>query len=106
MDQCHELKIASPEAQAIFLFYMIIKLIREEGYIDENSLRQILNRYKNDPDRDKLSVKLNTIYKQILRDGYLTIEQVIHSARDFFLQDVSHYFIYEEYFIYFNLVSQ
>ncbi len=48
---------------------MLIKLIRTEGYIDENHLKES---------------------KQILRNGFLTIEQIIHSAKDFFLHDVRH----------------
>ena len=35
MNQCYELKSSTPESQAIFLFYMLIKLIQKEGYIDE-----------------------------------------------------------------------
>jgi len=85
MNQCHELKATTPEAQASFLFYMMIKLIREEGYIDETNLRNILNLYQTDTS----SQILNRINKQILRNGFLTIEQIIQSAKDFFLQDVS-----------------
>jgi hypothetical protein len=85
MNQCHELKATTPEAQASFLFYMMIKLIREEGYIDETNLRNILNQYQTDTS----SQILNRINKQILRNGFLTIEQIIQSAKDFFLQDVS-----------------
>ena len=55
---------------------MMIKLIRTEGYIDENHLKE----------KD-----MNIISKQILRNGFLTIEQIIHSAKDFFLHDVRHY---------------
>jgi hypothetical protein len=85
MKQCYDLKSSTPETQSIFLFYMMIKLIRTEGYIDENHLRDILNQYQNDTNIQKL----NIIYKHILRNGFLTIEQIIHSAKDFFLQDVS-----------------
>ncbi len=85
MNQCHELKATTPEAQANFLFYMMIKLIRKEGYIDETNLRNILNQYQTDTS----SQILNRINKQILRNGFLTIEQIIQSAKDFFLQDVS-----------------
>jgi len=85
MNQCHELKATTPEAQASFLFYMMIKLIREEGYIDETNLKNILNLYQTDTS----SQILNRINKQILRNGFLTIEQIIQSAKDFFLQDVS-----------------
>ena len=83
MEQCYELKIGTYEAQAIFLFYMIIKLIQEDGYIDEFNVREIINQHP-------LNTK-NIIHKQILRDGCLTIEQIIQSAKAFFLQDVSNY---------------
>ncbi|CAF1561008.1 unnamed protein product [Adineta steineri] len=83
MNQCYELKIATPEIQTIFLFYMMIKLIRQEGYIDEINLKKILNQYTN----DTIEKKLDIINKQILRNGLLTIEQITHSANDFFLYD-------------------
>ncbi|CAF5128040.1 unnamed protein product, partial [Rotaria sp. Silwood1] len=35
--------ITAPEAQAIFLIDMMIKLIQKEGYIDEIHTREILN---------------------------------------------------------------
>ncbi|CAF1261150.1 unnamed protein product [Adineta steineri] len=83
LNQCYELKIATPELQTIFLFYMMIKLIRQEGYIDEINLKKILNQYTN----DTIEKKLDIINKQILRNGFLTIEQITHSADDFFLYD-------------------
>ncbi|CAF4976913.1 unnamed protein product, partial [Rotaria sp. Silwood1] len=83
MNQCYELKVTTPEAQAIFLFYMMIKLIQKEGYIDEIHTREILNQYQTNTENEKF----NIIYKHILRHGFLTIEQIIQSAKDFFLQD-------------------
>ncbi|CAF3346668.1 unnamed protein product [Rotaria sp. Silwood2] len=83
MNQCYELKVTTPEGQAIFLFYMMIKLIQKEGYIDEINVREILNQYQTKNENEKF----NIIYKYILRNGFLTIEQLIQSAKDFFLQD-------------------
>lgn len=84
MNQCHELRSTTAENQSIFLFYMFIKLIRQEGSIDQTTLEQ----YSNRPN----SEKLHRISKQILRDGVLTLEQILQSTRDFFLQDVKSIF--------------
>ncbi|CAF1625727.1 unnamed protein product [Rotaria magnacalcarata] len=83
MSQCYELKSSTPEGQAIFLFYMLIKLIQKEGYIDETSVREILNQHQTNQENENF----NTIFKHILRNGFLTIEQISQSAKDFFLQD-------------------
>ncbi|CAF4553692.1 unnamed protein product [Rotaria socialis] len=83
MNQCYELKSSTPESQAIFLFYMLIKLIQKEGYIDETSIREILNQHQTNQENEKF----NIIFKHILRNGFLTIEQISQSAKDFFLQD-------------------
>jgi hypothetical protein len=85
MNQCYELKSSTPEIQSIFIFYMMIKLIREEGYIDEINLKNFLNQYQTDSNIEKL----NRISKQILHEGFLTIEQIFQSTKDFFLQDVN-----------------
>lgn len=85
MNQCHELKSSTPEFQSIFLFYMMIKLIRDEGYIDEINLKKFLNQYETKSNIEKI----NLISKKILREGFLTIEQILQSAKDFFLQDVN-----------------
>ena len=71
--QCQELKSSTPDIQTIFIFYMIIKLLRKEGYIDEDNLRK-------EPNREN--------FKNILRNGFLTTEQILQSIKDFFLQDV------------------
>ncbi|UJR31391.1 hypothetical protein I4U23_018885 [Adineta vaga] len=83
MNQCHELKITTSEAQTNFLLYMIIKLIREEGYIDEINLIHILQQYQTNTNDEKLQ----RINKEIIRNGFLTMEQISQSAKDFFLQD-------------------
>jgi hypothetical protein len=80
------LKSATPESQVIFLFYMMIKLIRDEGYIDEINLEKLLHQYQTASNLEKF----NLISKQILREGFLTIEQIVQSTKDFFLQDVNH----------------
>jgi len=85
MNQCYELKSSTPESQSIFIFYMMIKLIREEGYIDEINLKNFLNQYRTDSNIEKL----NRISKQILHEGFLTIEQIFQSTKNFFLQDVN-----------------
>lgn len=79
MNQCYELKMSTPEVQANFLYYMMIKLIQKEGYLDETTIKQILIGTE----------KSNIILKHILRQGFLTIDQITQSAKDFFLQDVS-----------------
>lgn len=88
MNQCHELRTTSAENQSIFLFYMFIRLLREEGYIDELNLQKLLEQYQTKPNAEKLL----RISKQILRDGFLTLEQILQSTRDFFLQDVNRSF--------------
>lgn len=71
MDQCYELKLATPESQAIFLCYMMVRLIQKEGYIDE------------------MDIKTNNLSdKYMLRHGFLTVEQISQSTKAFFLQDV------------------
>jgi hypothetical protein len=85
LNQCHELKSATSESQVIFLFYMMIKLIRKEGYIDENNLEKFLHQYETTSNLEKF----HFISKQILREGFLTIEQIVQSTKDFFLQDVN-----------------
>ena len=86
MNQCHELKSTTPESQTIFLFYMMIKLIRDEGYLDDITLQKLLHQHSTASNLDKLQF----ISKQILREGFLTIEQIVQSAKDFFLQDVKY----------------
>ncbi|CAF0920812.1 unnamed protein product [Adineta ricciae] len=88
--QCYELKSAIPEIQTNFLFYMLIKLIREEGYMDEECVKKILQQSKTDANEKKLN-------KSLLRHGFLTIEQLSQSTKDFFLQD---------YFDELNLVAE
>ena len=88
MKQCHELRSTTAENQSIFLFYMFIRILREEGYIDELNLRKLLEQYQTKPNAEKLL----RISKQIFRDGFLTLEQILQSTRDFFLQDVNHSF--------------
>jgi hypothetical protein len=80
MNQCHELKSSTPENQSIFLFYMMIQLIRTEGYIDEMNFKKFLQPSNIDK------------FHRILREGFLTIEQILQSTKDFFLQDVNHLF--------------
>jgi len=65
---------------------MMIKLIRDEGYIDEINLQKLLHQYQTASNLEKF----NFISKQILREGFLTIEQIVQSTKDFFLQDVNH----------------
>lgn len=89
IEQCYELKLALPEIQAMFLFYMMVKLIRSEGYIDEKNLGEILHQYQDVVHRDQLSEQLHRIYKQSLRDGFLTMQQIVGSATSFFLEEVS-----------------
>lgn len=79
MNQCYELKSSTLEIQTNFLFYMMIKLIHDEGYLDENNLKTLLN-----------ESEINTISKHILSKGFLTTEQIFQSIKDFFLQDVNH----------------
>jgi len=89
MNQCYELKSSTPDIQANFILYIMIKLIREEGYIDDINLKKFLRQYEN----DSYIEKLNRIFKQILRQGFLTIEQILQSTKDFFLQDVNYLLI-------------
>lgn len=83
IEQCQELKQSSVEIQTNFIFYMIIKLLRNEGYIDENLLRKISEDF-NEKNFEEL----------LLTDGYLSIEQIIQSIRAFFFQDVNQIFNY------------
>ncbi|CAF0923040.1 unnamed protein product [Adineta ricciae] len=78
--QCYELKSAVPEIQTNFLVYMLVKLIREEGYMDEECVKKILQQSKTDANEEKLN-------RSLLRCGFLTIEQLSQSTKDFFLQD-------------------
>ncbi len=64
---------------------MMIKLILKEGYIDENNLEKFLHQYETTSNLEKF----HFISKQILREGFLTIEQIVQSTKDFFLQDVN-----------------
>lgn len=64
---------------------MAIKLVRQEGYIDEANLKTLLQQYDKEADQEKLT----RISNEILRNGFLTLEQLMQSAKDFFLQDVS-----------------
>ena len=102
LKQCHELKSTTPENQVIFLFYMMIKLIREEGYIDEINLPKLLHQYETASHLEKF----NIISKQILREGFLTIEQIVQSTKSFFLQDVNNNLCITIEQTYFHLVSQ
>ena len=65
---------------------MLVKLIREEGYMDEESVKKILQQSQTDVNEEKLN-------KSLLRHGFLTIEQLSQSTKDFFLQDVRFAFI-------------
>ncbi len=82
MNQCYELKSSTTEIQTNFIFYMMIKLIRNEGYIDEINLKKFLSQYHTNFNNEKLN-------KEILYEGFLTIEQIFQSTKDFFLQDVN-----------------
>ena len=82
LKQCYELKTAMPDVQASFLFYMLIKLVRSEGYVDDILLAR--PRTSLDPKSEVLPAE-----KQLLTDGYLTVDQITRSAKDFFLHDVS-----------------
>ena len=96
------MKSTTPENQVIFLFYMMIKLIREEGYIDEANLPKLLHQYETASNLEKF----NAISKQILREGFLTIEQIVQSTKSFFLQDVNNNLGIIKKQLYFHLVSQ
>jgi len=89
MNQCYELKSSTSNIQSIFILYMMIKLIREEGYIDDINLRKFLHQYEN----DSYIEKFNRIFKHILHQGFLTIEQILQSIKDFFLLDVNYFLI-------------
>lgn len=80
INQCQELKQSSPEMQMNFIFYMIIKLLRNEGYIDDNLLRKL--------SADIHEKNIEEISRKILTNGCLTVEQIIQSIRAFFFQDV------------------
>lgn len=102
MNQCHELRLTSAENQSIFIFYMFVRLIRQEGYIDELTLEKLLQQYQTQPNSEKILL----ISKQILRDGVLTLEQIMQSTRDFFLQDVNRSSIKNDTCTIFYLVFQ
>ena len=80
INQCQELKQSSPEMQTNFIFYMIIKLLRNEGYIDDNLLRKLST--------DIHEKNIEEISRKILTNGCLTVEQIVQSIRAFFFQDV------------------
>ena len=86
MNQCYELKLATADIQTIFLFYMIIKLIQQDVYLDEIHVKEILQ-------QEQINVQNEKLYRMnrfILRYGFLTFEQKVQSATKFFLQDVRH----------------
>lgn len=66
--------------QTNFIFYMIIKLLRNEGYIDDNLLRKLST--------DIHEKNIEEISRKILTNGCLTVEQIVQSIRAFFFQDV------------------
>ena len=99
LKQCYELKTAMPDVQTSFLFYMMIKLIRSEGHIDET----LLARYRTRVDKHS---ELFPIEKQLLTHGYLTIDQITRSAKDFFLHDVSERRVRMSIALSFDLVLQ
>ena len=74
IDQCCELR----QSQTIFLPYLMIRLIRNEAHLEENQLQKILENLNEN----------NQISKFVIQQGFLTIEQILHSARAFFLNEV------------------